>query len=98
MPGDLRDPEQFQQFHYDNRYDNPQTGAPVEDDMDKYLQSIVMEVRQQRLPKKDLGNLKDEMSAKGLFHQHPGDESFRQEVKNLLKARKVAHTWLTCRK
>jgi len=96
MPGDLRDPEQFQQWHYDPRYDaTPNMFDPGSDDMDGYLQSIVEEVLGKHLDSLSLGQLKGKLSDKGLFSRNPGDESFRSEVKKLIMARKVASQWLT---
>lgn len=99
MPGDLRDPEQYIPYHYDNRYEktlNPfLPGAP---DMNGYLQSIALEIMGIKLSPEKLNVLKDELQNKGYFHRNPGDESFRnevsQQVKRLVMARKVAYRCL----
>jgi len=99
MPGDLRDPEQFQPYHYDNRYDEaPNPFTPGASNMNGYLQSIALECGSGKLSPKKLDELKGALDSKGFFHQNPGSETFRSEVtrqvKRLMMARKVAHRWL----
>ena len=95
MPGDLRDPEQSVPWHYDNKYDNPYEqadGGPV--GMNKYLQSIAVDVQGRELSTEALEKLKCKLESRGLFHRNPGDESFRNSVRDILMARKVAAKWL----
>ena len=91
MPADLKDPEGFQPFYYDPRYEEPknpfEAGAP---DMDGYLQSIAVEELGAKLNKEKLDSLKQVLEEKGLFHRNPGDESFRNEVKKQIKIIKMA--------
>lgn len=90
MPGDLRDPEQFQVFHYDPKYDATLNMMdPGAFDMDNYLQSIAMDTLGRRVDNQSLDSVKDALAEKGFFHQNIGDESFRSKVRELLLARKV---------
>lgn len=91
MPGDLRDPEQAYPFHHDNLYRRaPSQFEPGSDDVDSYLQSIVFEEIRAKLGPDDLLDLKDKLSEKGLLNQNMGTEEFRNEVKDLIKRRKMA--------
>jgi hypothetical protein len=96
MPGDLRDPEQFQTFHYDPRYDATpnQFLNPGEFNMNAYLQSIAMDTFGKQVDQKLISLIKDKLLQEGYLHQNPGDENFRSKVKDLLMARKVASKWL----
>lgn len=90
MPGDLRDPEQFQTFHYDPKYDaTPNMMDPGSFDMDNYLQSISMDTLGRRVDNQVLDSVKDGLADKGFFHQNIGDEAFRNKVKELLLIRRV---------
>jgi len=95
VPGDLRDPEQFQTFQYDPRYDaTPNQFDPMAFNMDEYLQSIATETLNQRINQKLLDDVKSTLETEGYFHRNPGDESFRKKVKTLLMAKRMAAQWL----
>jgi len=97
MPADLKDPEGFQPFYYDPRYEEPknpfEAGTP---DTDGYLQSIAVEEIGSKLNHEKLEFLKQNLEEKGLFHRNMGDESFRNEVKKQVKILKMARRIL-CR-
>ena len=98
MPGDLRDPEQMFPFYYDPRYSEaPNQFEPGATDMNGYLQSISEENIGKRLSPEKLEKLKRVLEDRGLFHQNPGEESFRFEVckqiKRMATAGKVARKW-----
>jgi hypothetical protein len=93
MPGDLRDPEQFQPFHHDNLYDRTQSVTDITPDMDAYLQSIVTDAVGKRLDPARLDEVKRNLEDSGALHMHPGDETFRAEVRKLVMARRVASRW-----
>ena len=95
MPGDLRDPEQSIPWYYDNKYDNPYEQADGPVGMNKYLQAIAMDVLGEELDTDGLEKLKHRLESRGIFHRNPGDESFRNTVRDLLMARKVASQWLS---
>jgi hypothetical protein len=87
MPGDLRDPENMLPFYYDQRYDTVTSpfdpGAP---DVDGNLQSIAVEVMAAKLSPEKLADLKQILNAKGLLHRIPGDPSFRDAVKQVIRS------------
>jgi hypothetical protein len=90
MPCDLKNQEGFQPFYYDPRYEeakNPfESGGP---DINSYLQSIAWELGT-RLNHEKMYSLKNVLEDKGFFHRNMGDESFRNEVKKIIKmARRV---------
>jgi len=95
MPGDLRNPENMFPYHYESLYE-PGTNSlePREMDIDKYLQQIAMEVRGHKLSPSEMENLMDKLTMKGMIHRNPGDDSYRELVKETVKtfrsARRVA--------
>jgi len=96
VPGDLRDPEQSTGWYYDPKFDaTPNMFDPGSDDMDAYLQSIAEEATGQRMNGATLDSLKKNLVDKGFFCRNTGDESFRNQVKKLLMARRMVARWLT---
>jgi hypothetical protein len=91
VPGDLRDPEQYQPWHYDPKYDaTPNMFDPGAPDMAEYLQSVAQEATGSRLGPSTLTWLKEKLDDSGLFHLNPGDPSFRDAVKNFLMSKRIA--------
>lgn len=95
MPSDLRDPEN-QTGHYDPKYDaTPDQFDPGSASMGDYLQTISVDVLGKRMNTETLDKLKSKLDETGLFHQNPGDEAFRNKVKELLMARRITSKWHT---
>jgi hypothetical protein len=98
MPADLKDPEGFQPFYYDKRYDDPKGPFDAESiNIDEYLQSIAIEELGTRLNKEKMESLKRIMEYKGFFHRNIGDESFRNEMKNQIRILKLARRIINAR-
>lgn len=95
MPGDLRDPEQWMPFHYDDRYE-PGTNKlePQLEPLDNFIQRIAQEVLGYKLDKETLVRVKRHLDDKGFLHRNWGDQAFHDEVskylRNLMTVRKVA--------
>ena len=100
MPAELNNSEGMFPGHYDTRYEHTRPGNPDEGtpSLDKYLQSMALEVLGRSLSQEDLFKLKNNLDRKGLLYQNKGDESFRDEVFSYIKklnlAKKVARKWL----
>ena len=94
MPGELRNPENMFPYHYETMY-NPGTNSlePKELDVDKYIQSIAIEVRGYKLNPSEMDNLYDRLEYRGMSHRNPGDEDFRamviETIKDFQSAKKV---------
>lgn len=95
MPGDLRDPEQWMPFHYDERYE-PGTNVlrPQLEPVESFIQAIAVDVLGDKLDKDSLDKVMKHLDAKGYLHRHWGDQDFHDEVTKYVKkismARKVA--------
>jgi hypothetical protein len=97
MPGDLRDPEQFQTWHYDPKYDaTPNQFLPGGSfDIPEYLQSIAMDTLAERVGQELIDQIQSTLDEQGYMGMNPGDETFRKKVKELMLARKVTAKWLS---
>ena len=98
MPGELRDPEQLFPYHYDPRYEKfPNPTEQFISGIHKYIQSIALEHIGVPLSPEKLSKIKEELEKKGLFHYHPADENFRDEVRSFIDKIKISNRILYAR-
>lgn len=91
MPGDLKDPEQFAPYHYDERFtEDPSIFDQQASNLNVYLQSIADEYLGRRLNSGELKTLISILDERGFLHRNPGEEGFKEEVKKQLKNRVMA--------
>ena len=94
MPGDLRDPEQYEPWHHDELYDHSPTPMHIPEDVDPVIQDVAWAALGHKLDKDVLEKIKGELAKQGYGGNHPGDESLRDKARELVRARKVASAWL----
>lgn len=94
MPGDLRDPEQYEPWHHDELYNHDIQPLNLPGDVSEVIQAVAWETLGGRIGDKLLEKVQSELAKGGYALHHPGDESLRDQIRNILMARKVASSWL----
>lgn len=90
MPGDLDDKEQWQPFHHDKLYEpGRNTFEPGSNELECYLQGLAREVDGRSLSRDDLKELCRKLDERGFLGRPWGDESFRDEVLDILNKMKL---------